>query len=500
MRDREITVESMSAEWGVSRAEVVRRCGAVKNDEELEDERKLRELEKFEEKVQKAGFVKKESVLEQQIAQAEKRVGEMSEYEKMRLENMKERQALLEQLDFDQERKEIAEERQKSMIFTPKADVERRAPSARVKALKEQKSRVSQEQTQVRRTWWVSPQWVGQWLPINGYDCGVSQVLKIDQDSIRGRKMEENEVVCTVPRGVLQLGEILEQHRKIHNNHAALESVAAELEELVLETPGRTCDDTLLSKLEMASESVVASSTVTSMDTCWDFVGFGTADGGVGVQIAANNIRWRPHNAEVTGIAFCGGSSDLSILSVSLDGAVRRSNLACQSVLLEYEEEEEGIGCLVKRNQSEFLLGCDSTVRLIDLRRRKVSSLLQQGGSKISLHPTDPHMLTVGASIYDLRQPKNALLALPGQVSSLQWSPSSGKLVLAIENCAGGVRWTSPYSNWRAKVFSTEQLVRGESGLLLTKGVAEPLAAQWNPWVKGSLLLSDPRRTTGRLR
>ena len=491
MRDREITVESMSAEWGVSRAEVVRRCGAVKSDQELEDERKLRELEKFEEKVQKAGFVKKESVLEQQIAQAEKRVGEMSEYEKMRLENMKERQALLEQLDFDQERKEIAEERQKSMIFTPKADVERRAPSARVKALKEQKSRVSQEQTQVRRTWWVSPQWVGQWLPINGYDCGVSQVLKIDQDSIRGRKMEENEVVCTVPRGVLQLGEILEQHRKIHNNHAALESVAAELEELVLETPDRTCDDTLLSKLEMASESVVASSTVTSMDTCWDFVGFGTADGGVGVQIAANNIRWRPHNAEVTGIAFCGGSSDLSILSVSLDGAVRRSNLACQSVLLEYEEEEEGIGCLVKRNQSEFLLGCDSTVRLIDLRRRKVSSLLQQGGSKISLHPTDPHMLTVGASIYDLRQPKNALLKLQGRISSLQWSPSSGEHLLAVGKFA-----KQGESN-QANVYSTQQLLRGEEELLFTNRIREPFAAQWGPWSEASLLLPTKLTTVG---
>ena len=49
----------MAAEWGVSRAEIVRRCGAVKSDQELEDERKLRQLEKFEEKVQNAGFVKK---------------------------------------------------------------------------------------------------------------------------------------------------------------------------------------------------------------------------------------------------------------------------------------------------------------------------------------------------------------------------------------------------------------------------------------------------------
>ena len=489
-------MEAMSAEWGVSRAEIVRRCGAVKSDQELEDERKLRELEKFEEKVQKAGFVKKESTLEKQIAQAEKRMGELSEYEKMRLENMKERQALLEQLDIDQERKEIAEERQKSMIFTPKEEVKRRAPSARVKALKEQKSRLPQEQKQVQRAWWVSPKWVGQWLPINGHNCGLPlSALKIDQESLcqlPGRekmKVEDMGRVCTVPRGKLQIGEILEQHSNLHNSHATLESIVSELEELVLGSPDRTCDGTI-AKMEMENESVVSTSTITSMNTCWDFVGFGTAEGGVGVHIGANNIRWRPHNAEVTGIAFSGGSSDLSILSVSLDGAVRRSDLVCQSIMLEYKEEEEGISCLVKRDQSEFLLGCDSTVRLMDLRQRRVSSLLRQGGFKVSLHPTDPHMLAVGARIYDLRQPKNALLVLQSQVSSLQWSPISGEHLLAV----GG------FSYRQANVYSVEHLLRGEEGLLLKNMIAEPLAAQWSPWAQASLLLSDPSRSNGRLR
>ena len=94
------------------------RCGTVKTDQELEDERKLRQLEKFKEKVQNVGFVKKESHLEEQILKAEACLDQLSEYEKMKLENMKERQALLEQLDIDQEKKETAEERQKNLIFT----------------------------------------------------------------------------------------------------------------------------------------------------------------------------------------------------------------------------------------------------------------------------------------------------------------------------------------------------------------------------------------------
>ena len=59
-----------------------------------------------------------ESHLEKQIAKAEGCLDQLSEYEKMRLENMKERQALLEQLDIDQKKKETAEERQKNLIFT----------------------------------------------------------------------------------------------------------------------------------------------------------------------------------------------------------------------------------------------------------------------------------------------------------------------------------------------------------------------------------------------
>ena len=143
----------------------------------------------------------------------------------------------------------------------------------------------------------------------------------------------------------------------------------------------------------------------------------------------------------------------------------------------------------VARNHSEFLLGCDSTVRLLDLRRKKVSTLLRRGGSQISVHPTDPNLISVGVRIYDLRQPKKALLKLWSGLDSLQWSPTSGEQLLAVQD-AGRV----------ARVFSTEQLLRGEEGLLLSKKFAEPLAAQWNPWCKDSLFLSDPTKTTGKLR
>ena len=98
-----MSVDSLAREWGVSRAEVLRQCGDIKSEEELENEKKLLQLEKFEERVQKAGFIKKESHLEQQIKEAEQRAEVLSDYERMRLENMRERQALLEELDMDKD-------------------------------------------------------------------------------------------------------------------------------------------------------------------------------------------------------------------------------------------------------------------------------------------------------------------------------------------------------------------------------------------------------------
>ena len=508
VREREISVEMMAAEWGVSRAEIVRRCGAVKTDQELEGERKLRRLDKFEVKVQKAGFVKKESHLEKQIAQAEGCLDQLSEYEKMRLQNMKERQALLEQLEIGQDKKEIAEERQKSMIFTPKKEVERRAPSARVRAMNDQNSRMLEKQVKAQYqsiAKQMSPKWVGQWLPLR-------TGFRYSDDRM---DLEDISMACSVPRGMLKFGDVEEQHRPLQTSQATVESIAAELKEITEEPPyaihgavrtskvqkhgnTRLTEGGIFSELVIENESVVSSSAITSMGTCWDFAGFGTAEGGVGVHIGATHISWRPHNDEVTGIAFWGGSSDLSIISTSLDGAVRRSDLARQSVLLEYEEDDEGIDCLVKRNQSEFLLGCDSNVRLLDLRRKKVSTLLRQGGSGLSLHPTDPHLLAVGECIYDLRQPKETLLKLQGQVSSLQWNPSSGAQLLAVEKFIG---YGYQIERHQVKVFSTEQLMRGEKGLLFTKRISDPLAAQWNPWYDSSLFLSgDPNQRDGLLR
>ena len=100
---------------------------------EIEAEKALEAVQKLKKKAEQQKIVvKKKSQLKIQIEMAEKNVGSLSDYEKMRLKNMKERQALLLSLDFDKEKREI-------LALTPKSkpgqveEVQLREKSARVK-------------------------------------------------------------------------------------------------------------------------------------------------------------------------------------------------------------------------------------------------------------------------------------------------------------------------------------------------------------------------------
>ena len=486
-------MDSLAREWGVSRAEVLRQCGDIKSEEELENERKLLQLEKFEERVQKAGFIKKESHLEQQIKEAEQRAEVLSDYERMRLENMRERQALLEELDIDKERKEIAEEKQRGMIFTPKHEIKRRAPSARLKTLRE-KERLLKEDT--GRYWTpqesqVSPRWVGQWLSVGGY-VGEKQKFLIPKFSSEDRTFH-------VPRSELSLMEISTQGKGPDSKNSLLEYIAAELEEVVTDQPAYKSMNGTLAQSKLVRESLVVTSTITELASCWDFVGFGTEEGEVGVQVGSAHLSWQPHTGTVTGVAFDGGVNSLGLLSSSLDGAFRRSDLSRQAVVLEHIEEQSSISCLLKKGPGLFLLSCGSAVKLFDLRMKSAGIIVDMWesgglgeGSKMTLHPTKPHQVAIpqkkNTHIFDLRQSKDALFSLPGSFSSLQWSPDFGEHILITGR---PIQTTSCYrldmdavehnvaQGW---VHKTSLLMKGVDQPLLRQRLSDPQAVQWSPW------------------
>ena len=89
------TKAALAAQVGVSRRRIVEKCGWVKEKEVIEEEN---EKKRDSEKINKNPSNQK-SCLEKQIESAEERFDKFSEYEKMRLRNIKERQKMVEMLD-----------------------------------------------------------------------------------------------------------------------------------------------------------------------------------------------------------------------------------------------------------------------------------------------------------------------------------------------------------------------------------------------------------------
>jgi len=355
----------------------------------------------------------------------------------------------------------------------------------------------------------VSPRWVGKWL--SSVRAGERQKFLIPKYSSEDRTFH-------VPRSELSLTEIFTQNKGPDSKNSLLEYIAAELEEVATDQAAYKSMNGTLAQSKLVRESLVATSTITELASCWDFVGFGTEEGEVGVQVGSAHLSWQPHTGMVTGVAFDGGANSLGLLSSSLDGALRRSDLSRQAVVLEHIEEQSSISCLLKKSPGLFLLSCGSAIKLFDLRMKSagiVVDMWESGGlgegSKMTLHPTKPHLVSIpqkdNAQIFDLRQSKDALVSLPGSFSALQWSPDFGEHIL-MTSTGQPLQTTKSYrykmdavehnvaQGW---VHKTSLLMKGVDQPLLRQRLSDPRAAQWSPWTKDTLLLSDPSRSSGKL-
>ena len=82
VRNRNVSVKKMAAQFGVSRKDILERCGGVTDEAEREAGMKLLEIEKMKHKAEKKLPVqKKKSPLELQIKMAEKNLKTLSQYD-----------------------------------------------------------------------------------------------------------------------------------------------------------------------------------------------------------------------------------------------------------------------------------------------------------------------------------------------------------------------------------------------------------------------------------
>ena len=121
-----------------------------------------------------------------------------------------------------------------------------------------------------------------------------------------------------VPKFDLQAPEILEITNDHKNARIFLDSITEECREMEAEADYREdVDWHQFDKVE--EELIVSTSAVTTLDSCGDFISFGTAEGGVGVVLGGRSVSLRPHSAAVTGLEVSQGTS---LVSSCWDGTV----------------------------------------------------------------------------------------------------------------------------------------------------------------------------------
>ena len=85
---------------------------------------------------------------------------------------------------------------------------------------------------------------------------------------------------------------------------------------------------------------MVSTYKLTSLDSCGDFVCFGTESGGVGLNLAGRAFTIKPHNMQVTRTIFTGSKSSPMLVSAAKDGTVRMTDLVQQYVTLQYSWDQ----------------------------------------------------------------------------------------------------------------------------------------------------------------
>jgi len=508
VRNRIMSVERLAALVGVSRREILERCGGVKDDAEMEAEKTLEVMEKMKQQGQQQLTVKKKkSQLEIQIEIAEKHIASLSEYERMRLKNMKERQAMLESLDIDKDKQEM-----KALTHATKNTprqveaVKLRERSARVKRRSEEQQlrKLKTERDCSKNEWLVlqenrsSPKWFGHWVPrSNPVKAQAVAVTDIDFHDVYDLEAiaESNHI----PKFELRMPELLEVTPSYHKSKTLLDSFSADFKQVRAEEKLIAKPD--WSRFELLQDNMVSSSQLTSLDTCSDYICFGTKTGGVGVSLAGRAITIRPHNRQVTRTLLM-GKSNPGILSAALDGTVRMTDLVRQTVNLEYCWDQsfsgkQGVRWLEERGVHSFLLDCGGEINQIDIRSKEAVQLFELSKDQaeptyitnLSVNPTNKNLISLcrgnSLEIWDLRKASGAMVTLPGPSGSSMagggWSVRGSYLVTCVE---GG------YSRDMVVVYNgldfSQPILTWEGPRKMT--LSPPAGVTWCPWQESVFL------------
>merc|ERR1719317_1770343 len=176
-----------------------------------------------------------------------------------------------------------------------------------------------------------------------------------------------------VPKFELIPQELLEITPAYHKTKVLLHSFSSDFEDVRMEEQQVLKRNTDWSKLEMMQDNTISTHNITSVDTCEDFVCFGTEAGGGGGSMDGRAFTIKPHNRQVTRTIFTGRKGNPRIMSAAKDGTVRMIDLARQSVSLQYCWDQsfsgkQGVNWLEQRGAYSYLLDCGEEINQVDIR------------------------------------------------------------------------------------------------------------------------------------
>merc|ERR1719470_673875 len=472
--NKNVSVEKVAAQLGVSRKDILERCGGFKEQAEKDADMKLLEIEKMKQKAEKElNIQKKKSPLQLQIELAENNMESLSQYERMRLQNMRERQALLVSIDFNKEKNELRALTPKSkprqveavQLREKSARVKRRSEVQQLKKLKTDHDCSSNYDWSMLQEQRASPKWFGHWVP--RFNKGLRYTMKrLDVTDRDINDFYDEEAISS----------------SNHRSKTRLDSFSADLKQVRPEGPLVSRPD--WDRFELVQDSMVSSSELTSLDTFQDYICFGTQSGGVGVSLAGRAITIKPHNRQVTRTLFIGEKNNPGILSAALDGTVRMTDLVHQSVSLEYCWDQsymgkQGVNWLEERGVYSFLLDCGGEINQIDIRSKEAVQLIQLNNEQaqtniltnLSVHPNNKNLMSLCRGnclhIWDLRKASSAVVSLAGAGGSMMagggWSKSGSYLVTCVQGGRGvdetlvynGLNFSQPISSFARPMMTS---------------------------------------------
>ena len=307
VRNRKLSDASVAAQLGVSRGEVYRRCGGIRTKEEIEAEQVMLNIQRVNEQEEAYKLRVRTTDVDRQIwfEEEQSRRGQLCDYEKQRLENLRERKAMMEMLDVTGDKLEIR--RLNRVIRTPgetseKNAVARREKSTRIQTLSESKRLNTFKKRE---------------SDLPKVQSGKKQKRSTPDWFCRGRSRKNEKLVHNIPKFTVKAQQLLEITNDYRKSRIILDSLSQESLEMRAEE--EFFGDVDWNDFRVTGDFIVSTSAVTALDSCGDFISFGTAEGGVGVVLGGRSVSLRPHSAAVTGLEVSQGTS---LVSSSWDGTV----------------------------------------------------------------------------------------------------------------------------------------------------------------------------------